>query len=125
MREAIGEKSALIHVICGPLLIARCPKKAYTISPTLWYTYSMTTTQKTAKVPASRRVYSEVPRETPAGKTKAAIMPVSEAKTPQPMTEERTWRTTPHTDWLCGLLFPADDISLDELRAERLGKYLK
>jgi hypothetical protein len=38
---------------------------------------------------------------------------------------EHTQHATPHTDWICGLLSDAGDISLDELRAERLSKYLK
>jgi hypothetical protein len=32
---------------------------------------------------------------------------------------------TPITDWLSGIASSAGDISLDELRAERLSKYLK
>jgi hypothetical protein len=83
------------------------------------------TIEQTVEIPANHRLVLEVPPEIPVGKAKAAITLVFETETPQPEEEKDMRKATPHTDWLCGLLSHVGDISLEELREERLSKYLK
>jgi hypothetical protein len=69
-------------------------------------------------------VIIEVPKEIPAGRAKAAITLIFEAETTRRAEERDTRRATPISDSLLGIAAGAGDINLDELRAERLSKYL-
>jgi len=78
----------------------------------------------TVEIPANRRLTIEVPREIPVGRTIITFTPapkISAKSSPADNGE----RPTPISDRLLGLASGAGDISLDELRAERLSKYLK
>jgi hypothetical protein len=103
----------------------------------------MTVTQ-TIDIPVDHRVFFEflAPREIPAGKTRVEVklMPVVE-KQDKPVlknTEEDTSpkshsdalsalfsQPTPLADSLLGALSDAGDISLEQIRDERLAKYLE
>jgi hypothetical protein len=82
------------------------------------------TIEQTVEIPADHRLVIEVPPEIPAGRailafTPAPVIPAAA----KPMDNEK--RLTPISDSLLGIASDAGDISLDELRAERLSKYLK
>jgi tRNA A58 N-methylase Trm61 len=83
----------------------------------------MTITQ-TVDIPADRRIMLEVPREVPPGRTILAFTPVSERQG-KPVLETGKGSATPLTDSLSGILSSLGDISLEEIREERLAKYLK
>jgi hypothetical protein len=94
----------------------------------------MTTIEQIVEIPADHRLMIEVPPEIPEGKAILAFTPAGEEKkTPHDRGTAgkklpgagNTRGATPHTDWLCGLLSHVGDISLEELRNERLSKYLK
>ena len=94
----------------------------------------MTITQ-TVEIPADRRLTIEVPREIPAGKTILAFTPV--ASIPQIETEKlnntekiflskliiNEMLQDETVRYLTGILHT--DMSLEEIREERLAKYLK
>jgi hypothetical protein len=102
----------------------------------------MTITQ-TIEIPADHRLVIEVPQEVPAGKTKLEVKltPVAEVQTDQgseapERADERAKRhadvlsrirshPTPRADALLGVAANLGDISLEEIRDERLAKYLK
>jgi hypothetical protein len=82
------------------------------------------TIEQTVEIPADHRLVIEVPPEIPAGRvvlafTPAPVIPVADKSA------DSEKRPTPLTDRLCGLLAHVGDISLEEIRAERLNKYLK
>jgi hypothetical protein len=87
------------------------------------------TIEQTVDIPANHRLIIEVPPEIPAGRAILAFTPAGEEKhTPLDCGtagKKVTRRPTPISDWLLGIASGAGDISLDELRAERLSKYLK
>jgi hypothetical protein len=84
------------------------------------------TIEQTVEIPADHRLVIEVPPEIPEGKAVLAFTPAGEEKkTPLVRGTADKERPTPLTDMLCGLLAHAGDISLEEIRAERLSKYLK
>jgi len=87
----------------------------------------MTITQ-TIEVPADHRVFLEflAPKEIPAGtvQVEMKLTPVDKKQVnPLPAKGEKS--ATPITDELSGILSSACNISLEEIRAERLQKYLK
>jgi hypothetical protein len=87
------------------------------------------TIEQTVEIPASRRVTFDLPSTFPVGKAKVALVvypeedraPVERSHPIQAGIEQ----ATPLTDRLSGILSHIGDISPDELRAERLSKYLK
>jgi hypothetical protein len=83
------------------------------------------TIEQTVDIPADHRLTIEVPPEIPAGRAKAAITLVFEAETPRQADERDARRATPISDSLLGIAAGAGNITLDELQAERLSKYLK
>ena len=105
----------------------------------------MTITQ-TVDIPADHRVFFEflAPREIPAGKTKVEVKltPVVENQTDQRSAEpvlsadgggsphsdalkRILSQPTPHADALLGILSGLGDITLEQIRDERLAKHLK
>ena len=96
----------------------------------------MTITQ-TVKIPASRRITIDVPREVPAGEViltftpKLAVQEQKKDRMPgcvkeqdKPLSINGKEKPTPRADALLGILSHIGDISHDEIRAERLAKYL-
>ncbi|MDR2094463.1 MAG: hypothetical protein LBP76_02960 [Treponema sp.] len=82
------------------------------------------TIEQTVEIPADHRLMIEVPPEIPAGRAVLAFTPAPENPVKvKPADSEK--RPTPISDRLLGIASQAGDISLDELRAERLSKYLK
>jgi hypothetical protein len=83
----------------------------------------MTITQ-TVEIPADRRILFEflAPEEIPAGpaRLELKVIPVAE----KPMLKDLINQPTPRADSLLGILSHVGDISLEEIRAERLAKYL-
>ena len=100
----------------------------------------MTVTQ-TVDIPADHRVFFEflAPREIPAGKARVEVkvIPfVEKQDKPVPKsTDEETpipdslkhilSQPTPHADALLGILSDLGDITLEQIRDERLAKHLK
>jgi hypothetical protein len=103
----------------------------------------MTITQ-TVDIPADHRVFFEflAPREIPAGKTKVevkltpvvekqdkpALKNAEEGTSPHPHSDALSAilsQPTPLADSLLGVLSDAGDITLEQIREERLAKYLK
>jgi len=96
----------------------------------------MTITQ-TVEIPADRRLYLdlEIPREIPEGKARLEMKvipfikdedkPVSEGKihlTKKELDEMLKNAHTPHSDALLGLLSNFGDITIEQIREERLAK---
>jgi hypothetical protein len=85
--------------------------------------------QKTVENPVSRRITVDVPKEIPVGPVILTFTPAKPAapqKTPPPrLTRQMIDDMLPGsiTESLTGALSPTD-MTLEELRAERLGKYL-
>jgi hypothetical protein len=80
------------------------------------------TIEQTVEIPANHRLVIEVPPEIPPGRAILAFTLASENPVKvKPADSER--RPTPLTDMLCGLLAHVGDISLEEIRAERLSVY--
>ena len=67
------------------------------------------TIEQTVEIPLNRRLFIDVPLEVPAEKA-----PANNSKLP-----------TPITDSLVGILASAGDINPEQIREERLVKYLK
>jgi hypothetical protein len=86
------------------------------------------TTEQTVEIPADHRLVIEVPPEIPAGRAVLAFTPAGEEKkTPLDRGTaggKNIRQSTPLSDRLLGIASRAGDMSLDELRAERLSKYL-
>jgi hypothetical protein len=95
------------------------------------------TIEQTVEIPASRRVTFDLPATFPVGKAKGALVAYPEHPAKLPPEENRvpvershpiktgTEQATPLTDRLSGILSHIGDIRPDELRTERLSKYLK
>ena len=84
------------------------------------YTFIMMIEQ-TVEVPVSHRLTIDVPREIPAGPTILAFRPM----TVQKLDKAKPKHETPITDRLAGCLAGIGDINIEEIREERLAKYLK
>jgi hypothetical protein len=86
------------------------------------------TIEQTVEIPADHRLVIEVPPEIPAGRAVLAFTTAGEEKkTPLDRgtaEKKNTQRSTPLSDRLLGIASHAGDMSLDEIRAERLSKYL-
>jgi hypothetical protein len=83
--------------------------------------------EQTVEIPADRRVFFEfiAPREIPAGPARVELR-VTPVTGKQGITvPENDSQATPRADRLLGIAASLGDISLEELRAERLAKYLK
>ena len=84
----------------------------------------MTITQ-TVEIPENRQVFVEflAPMEIPVGpaKVEVILLPIVEKSS----SAEDSKLPTPITDSLVGFLASAGDISLEQIREERLAKYLK
>jgi len=75
--------------------------------------------EQTVEVPTSHRLTIDVPHEIPAGPTILAFMPIQKAD------KVKEKHGTPITDRLAGCLAGIGDISIEEIREERLAKYLE
>ena len=91
------------------------------------------TIEQTVEIPADHRVFFEfqAPKEIPAGKARVELKltPVLEREN-KPLAEpaeapNKKEKATPITDALSGILSNLGDISLEEVREERLAKYSK
>jgi hypothetical protein len=85
------------------------------------------TIEQTIDIPIDRRLHLdfEVPREIPAGKARVELKVIPFVKKQDAMQENDDNRATPRADRLLGVLAGLGDISLEEIREERLAKYLK
>jgi len=81
------------------------------------------TIEQTLEIPSDRRVFLEfvAPQEVPIGPARFQVKVIPVEGKP----ERNDDGHTPITDSLSGLLSSLGDISLDEIRGERLAKYLK
>jgi hypothetical protein len=86
----------------------------------------MTITQ-TVEIPASHRVFFEfmAPKEIPTGpaRVEVKVTPVLERQG-KPVPETGKKSPTPLTDSLSGIFSELGDISVEDIREERLAKYL-
>jgi hypothetical protein len=84
------------------------------------------TIEQTVEIPADHRVFFEflAPKEIPVGPAhlELKVTPVL-GKQDEPETGDN--RATPISDSLLGIFSDLGDISLEEIRDERLAKYLK
>jgi hypothetical protein len=80
----------------------------------------MTITQ-TVEIPADHRLIIDVPREIPAGNAIITFRPAAV----QRADKAKEKHGTPITDRLAGCLAGIGDITIEEIREERLAKYLK
>jgi hypothetical protein len=102
---------------------------------------------QTVEIPPSHRLTIDVPREVPAGpviltftpakavptaagEEKPAAEPAEGTQPPTPHTDLFSDLVdpnipTPHTDFLSGILASAGDITREQIREERLSKYLQ
>jgi hypothetical protein len=87
----------------------------------------MTVTQ-TVEIRASHRVFFQflAPKEIPVGpaRVEVKVTPVLESRD-ESVPETGKKSATPLTDSLSGILSELGDISLEDIREERLAKYLK
>jgi hypothetical protein len=87
----------------------------------------MTITQ-TVDIPADRRVFFEffAPKEIPTGQARLElkVTPVLERQD-KPVPETSKKSATPLSDSLLGIFSELGDITLEEIREERLAKHLK
>jgi len=77
--------------------------------------------EQTVEVPINHRLTIDVPREIPAGPAILAFRPAA-AQSADKVKEKHG---TPITDRLAGCLAGIGDIDIEEIRKERLEKYLK
>jgi len=84
--------------------------------------------EQTVEIPTSRKVLFEIlaPKEIPAGRARVEIKftPVIESQNKH-LPKSPNEQATPHTDALLDILSGIGDISLDEIRSERLAKHIK
>ena len=86
---------------------------------------------QTVDIPADRRITLEVPPEIPTGKAQVElkVIPFVKKDSPGPGSSdpknESSSSQTPISDSLVGILAHLGDISLEEIRDERLAKHLK
>jgi len=83
----------------------------------------MTITQ-TVEIPADHRLTIEVPREIPAGRAVLAFTPAPAKKHIDALMEILS-QPTPRADALSGILSGLGDITLEQIREERLAKHFK
>jgi hypothetical protein len=79
--------------------------------------------EQTIEIPADHRLILDVPPEIPAGRAILTFTPAP--MVPEVKPDDPQKQATPISDRLLGIAAHMGDISRDELRAERLGKYLK
>ena len=77
--------------------------------------------EQTVEVPDNHRLTIDVPSEIPAGPTILAFRPV----VVQRADKAKEKHGTPITDRLAGCLAGVGDIDINEIREERIAKYLK
>jgi hypothetical protein len=86
------------------------------------------TIEQTVEIPVDHRIFFEflAPDEIPAGlaRIELKVTPVIEKQEKATVKKEITG-PTPRADRLLGVASHLGDISLEEIRAERLAKYLK
>ena len=85
----------------------------------------MTITQ-TVEIPADRRLIIEVPDEVPAGRAQVELKVVpfpKKMENPQAPLKMLGGASTPIADSLLGAASDLGDISLEQIREERLSKY--
>jgi hypothetical protein len=87
------------------------------------------TIEQTVEIPADRRIFFEffAPKEIPAGLAhiELKVTPVIEKQGHTTAKKENPDQATPRADRLLGIAAHLGDISLEEIRTERLAKYLK
>jgi hypothetical protein len=76
------------------------------------------TIEQIVEIPADRRLVLDLPREIPTGRVRLTFTPVAGGD------GSAGQEDTPLTDWLSGILSRVGDISPEEIRSERLRKYL-
>jgi hypothetical protein len=85
--------------------------------------------EQTVEIPADRKIFFEflAPNEIPAGpaRLELKVTPVIEKEDCDFNKKEGVDRATPRADRLLGIAAHLGDINLEEIRAERLAKYLK
>ena len=84
--------------------------------------------EQVVEIPTNRRIYVDVPLEVPAGKAhlEVKVVPfVNNEEKPEPPLKCLIGVETPRADALLGILSHVGDITLEEIRDERLAKYLK
>jgi hypothetical protein len=86
------------------------------------------TIEQTVEIPVDHRVFFEfwAPKEIPAGpaRLEVKVTPVLKRQD-KPVPETGKESATPLTDSLSGIFSALGDISLDEIREQRLAKHLK
>jgi len=97
------------------------------------------TIEQTVEIPANRRLHLdlEIPREIPVGKAQFELKVIPFVKQADKAPNNKKLRfskqeldailqdaQTPHTDALTGLLSHLGDITIEEIRDERLAKHL-
>ncbi|MCL1992968.1 MAG: hypothetical protein FWG66_08480 [Spirochaetes bacterium] len=93
------------------------------------------TLEQTIEIPASRRIFLDLPHDLPVGRAKVefTITPEPEPKPKAGADEkirltkemiEEMLQNSPHTRALSGILSGMGDVDLDEIRTERLAKHL-
>jgi len=86
------------------------------------------TIEQTVEIPADHRIFFEflAPAEIPVGSARVElkVTPVIE-KQEKTAAKEENISSTPRADRLLGIASHLGDISLEEIRSERLSKYLK
>jgi len=87
------------------------------------------TIEQIIDIPADRRIFFEflAPTEIPAGpaRIELKLTPVTEKQGGSGPEKGSTGQATPRADRLLGIAAHLGDISLEEIREERLAKYLK
>jgi hypothetical protein len=87
------------------------------------------TIEQTVDITADHRIFFEflAPKEIPVGpaRVELKVTPVAERQERVTAKKEGTDLSTPRADRLLGVATHLGDISLEEIRAERLSKYLK
>jgi len=83
---------------------------------------------QTIDVPADRRVFFEffAPKDIPTGRAHVEVKVIPDIrKNDKPLQKNAGERSTPHTDALLSIFSSMGDVSLDEIRTERLARHLK
>ena len=86
----------------------------------------MTITQ-TIDIPNSRRLTIEIPREVPVGMARMELKVIpflKDEENTEPPLKSLAGAATPHADRLLGAAANLGNITLDEIREERLSKHL-
>jgi hypothetical protein len=87
------------------------------------------TIEQIIDIPADHRIFFEflAPTEIPAGpaRIELKVTPVTEKQSVSALEKGSSDQATPRADRLLGIAAHLGDISLEEIREERLAKYLK